>query len=117
MPYATRARITRLRFSSAKNCSTRSERTTAPLFEVHAKAGARPSAGRRGQCRLLRVTSSSFATLSFAKTRYEAGSRHIRFDGRHRPQEGQLLTFSPSFHSDALARLADDRAVRSWSYY
>ena len=34
------------------------------------------------------------------KLDHEAGSRHIRFDGRHRPQEDQLLTFSPSFHSD-----------------
>jgi hypothetical protein len=80
------------------------------------KAGARPSAGRRGHCRRLRVTSSSFANLSLPKLDHEAGSRHIRFDGRHRPQEDQLLTFSPSFHSDALARLADDRAVSSWSY-
>src|SRR5882672_11612004 len=56
-------------------------------------------------------------TCPLPKLDHEAGSRHIRFDGRHRPQEGQLLTFSPSFHSDALARLADDRAVRSWSYY
>src|SRR5712664_2030118 len=67
--------------------------------------------------RYFMASSSPRLRLAHPKLDHEAGSRHIRFDGRHRPQEDQLLTFSPSFHSDALARLADDRAVSYWSYY